>query len=49
MKAVEDHVSSPDGLRTLAIDIGGTGIKASVLDFAGKMLVERVRIATPYP
>jgi polyphosphate glucokinase len=35
--------------RTLAIDIGGTGLKASVLDHSGVMLVERVRIATPYP
>ena len=36
-------------LRTLAIDIGGTGLKASVLDSAGKMLVDEVRVATPYP
>jgi polyphosphate glucokinase len=34
---------------TLSIDIGGTGLKASVLDRAGKMLVDRVRVATPYP
>jgi polyphosphate glucokinase len=34
---------------TLAIDIGGTGIKASVLDPAGKMVIDRVRVATPYP
>jgi polyphosphate glucokinase len=34
---------------TLAIDIGGTGIKASVLNQAGQMLVDRVRIETPYP
>jgi polyphosphate glucokinase len=38
-----------EGPRTLAIDVGGTGLKASVLDRAGKMLVERVRVATPYP
>jgi polyphosphate glucokinase len=38
-----------DGPRTLAIDVGGTGIKASVLDPAGRMLVKRVRVATPYP
>jgi polyphosphate glucokinase len=41
-------VSSIDP-RTLAIDIGGTGLKASVLDRTGKMLADRVRIATPYP
>lgn len=33
----------------LAIDIGGTGLKASVIGPDGKMLVERVRIETPYP
>jgi polyphosphate glucokinase len=38
-----------NGPRTLAIDIGGTGIKASVLDRAGRMLVKRVRVATPHP
>jgi len=36
-------------LHTLVIDIGGTGLKASVLDRAGRMLVKRVRVATPYP
>ena len=34
-------------LKTLAIDIGGTGLKASVLDGEGAMLTERVRVATP--
>lgn len=34
---------------TLAIDIGGTGLKASVLDAEGRMLVDRVRVATTYP
>jgi polyphosphate glucokinase len=38
---------SAPGVRTLAIDIGGTGLKASVLDQEGKMLVDRVRIETP--
>jgi polyphosphate glucokinase len=33
----------------LAIDVGGAGLKASVLDPTGKMLVDRVRVATPYP
>lgn len=35
--------------KTLAIDIGGTGLKASVLDESGTMLTKRVRVATPYP
>jgi polyphosphate glucokinase len=33
--------------RTLAIDIGGTGIKALTLDPAGKPINDRTRIATP--
>jgi polyphosphate glucokinase len=36
-------------IRTLAIDVGGTGLKASVLDAAGRMTVKHVRVATPYP
>ncbi len=32
---------------TLAIDIGGTGLKAGLLDPAGKMIGERVRTPTP--
>ncbi len=35
--------------KTLSIDVGGTGLKASVLDDSGKMMVERVRIETPQP
>ncbi|MFC0397606.1 ROK family protein [Paraburkholderia rhizosphaerae] len=35
--------------RILAIDIGGTGLKAAVIDADGKMLSERVRVATPHP
>jgi polyphosphate glucokinase len=37
------------GPRTLAIDIGGTGLKAMVLDSAGKEVTERVRVPTPRP
>ena len=33
--------------RTLAIDIGGTGLKATILDDKGKPLHERVRVETP--
>ncbi len=33
--------------RTLAVDIGGTGIKLAVLDGAGKMTGEPVRVPTP--
>jgi polyphosphate glucokinase len=33
--------------RTLAIDVGGSGLKASVIDEAGRLLTERVRVDTP--
>jgi len=36
-----------DERRTLAIDIGGTGIKAALLDDAGRMIGERQRVPTP--
>lgn len=35
--------------RTLAIDVGGTGLKAAVLDARGNLTGERVRLDTPYP
>jgi len=34
---------------TLAVDCGGTGIKASVLDEAGTMRAKELRVPTPYP
>jgi polyphosphate glucokinase len=34
---------------TLAIDIGGTGLKASVLDASGRPVVDRARRPTTYP
>jgi len=33
----------------LALDIGGTGLKAAVIDDQGKMITDRVRVATPHP
>lgn len=39
----------PADVRTLAIDVGGSGFKASVLDAEGNMLTDRVRMDTPYP
>lgn len=41
--------SPSSGPRTLAVDIGGTAFKASVLDSTGRMVVDRVRVPTPYP
>jgi polyphosphate glucokinase len=42
---------SPDakGTRTLAVDIGGTGIKTMLLDDQGKPLSDRLRAKTPDP
>jgi polyphosphate glucokinase len=38
---------APSGRVTLSIDIGGSGLKAMLLDSAGKPLSERQRVATP--
>jgi polyphosphate glucokinase len=43
------HDDLKAGKNTLAIDIGGTGLKASVLDEEGAMEQDRVRVDTPYP
>jgi polyphosphate glucokinase len=43
----EDH--QPAHPFTLAVDIGGTGIKASVLGAHGMMVADRVRVPTTYP
>jgi len=37
------------GKKTLAFDIGGSGLKASLLDENGEMISERVRVETPLP
>lgn len=42
-----DETPSRDGVRTLAIDVGGTGLKAAVIDAAGTLLTDRVRTDTP--
>jgi polyphosphate glucokinase len=36
-------------VRTLSVDIGGSGVKAMVLDITGKPLTERGRLETPQP
>ena len=41
-------MTSP-ALRTLSVDIGGTGIKMLVLDGAGHPVTERTRELTPKP
>jgi polyphosphate glucokinase len=44
-----DDRPTPEHPFTLAVDIGGTGLKASVLDAKGVMVADRVKIPTPYP
>src|SRR5262245_8088067 len=36
-------------MKTLAFDIGGSGLKASLLDERGEMVTERARVDTPKP
>ncbi len=43
------ELSTIAGLRTLAVDIGGTNIKVLVLDEVGQLLSERTRLPTPQP
>jgi polyphosphate glucokinase len=40
---------APEHPFTLAIDVGGTGLKASVLSSTGTMVADRVKVATTYP
>jgi polyphosphate glucokinase len=37
------------GVRTLAVDIGGTGLKVLVLDRNGRPITQRIRVDTPQP
>jgi len=37
-----------DSTRILAIDVGGSGLKAALLDAGGNMVTERLRIETPH-
>lgn len=47
---MDDPQPAPtENLHILAIDVGGTGLKAAVLDAEGKMLTERERLKTPHP
>ncbi len=43
------RIPGSEGPLTLSIDIGGTGLKASVLARDGSMTADRVRVPTAYP
>ncbi|MGA9773140.1 MAG: ROK family protein [Blastocatellia bacterium] len=45
----EDRNAVTENTRVLAIDIGGSGLKAAILDMDGQMLTERLRVETPHP
>ncbi len=46
----ESPARSLDGIQhILSIDVGGTGLKAAIVDPAGRMLSDRVRVQTPHP
>jgi len=41
------QTEAADSTRILAIDVGGSGLKAALLDAGGNMVTERIRIETP--
>lgn len=47
--ASQQKVPAPHGATILCFDIGGSGLKAMLVDVSGKPLSERIRIATPDP
>ena len=49
MRVTVPATPAPAAGLTLAVDCGGGGIKASVLDAAGTMHAPAVRVPTPYP
>lgn len=49
MRSMKRAGQGSDSVRTLAIDIGGSGIKAIVLDASGKPVTTRSRVDTPRP
>lgn len=49
MTTARTDTSWPPDVMTLSIDIGGSGLKASIVNPQGVMTTDRVRIDTPYP
>src|ERR1044071_7194895 len=45
----DDQTAVTEHTRVLAIDIGGSGLKAAILGMDGQMLTERLRVETPHP
>src|ERR1700691_48288 len=49
LSGIFSRMMSAQPLVTLAVDIGGTGLKMLCLDAEGKALTERLRVPTPDP
>lgn len=49
MTKAHTHTTWPADVLTLAIDIGGSGVKASIVNAQAVMVSDRVRVDTPYP
>jgi polyphosphate glucokinase len=49
MAPIKTIPKEPAPLHVLSLDIGGTGLKAAIVNFEGRLLTERVRIPTPSP
>ena len=49
--ALDSAVAAPaaSGLVTLALDIGGSGLKAGLLDATGQLVGQNLRVLTPHP
>lgn len=43
-----DALATPES-KILALDIGGSGMKAAILNYDGEMLTKRLRVETPHP
>lgn len=48
-KPLSTTLPEPAAPTILAIDIGGTGLKAALIDAQGMLIGERLRVPTPYP
>ena len=48
MAARKRNASGSSATRILAIDVGGTGLKAAIIDTKGRFLSKRLRVKTPH-
>lgn len=42
-------MESNQNIRTLSVDVGGSGVKVMVLDISGNPLTKKLRVETPFP